>query len=451
MAVRKTNRLIKKSGPGTNGTHATATATATAPGGTPGDVKDMKLAREGKARIEWADRHMPVLRAIRARFAKERPLKGMRIGACLHVTTETANLARTLQAGGAQVFLCGSNPLSTQDDVAASLVADFGIPTFAIKGEDHKTYYSHIVSCIEAKPHITMDDGCDLVTVLHTKMKPYLRDVFAGTEETSTGVTRLRAMAAQKVLRYPVIAINDADTKHLFDNRYGTGQSTMDGIIRSTNMLVAGSTVVIAGYGWCGRGVASRAKGLGATVLITEIDPVRALEAAMDGYQVMSMEEAAPRGDLFVTVTGNKSVLRREPFAAMKDGGIVANSGHFNVEIDIPALERMAVRRRNVRPFVEEYRLRGGKRVHVLGEGRLINLAAAEGHPAMVMDMSFANQALCVEFLRRKAKALKRDVYVVPKTIDREVARLKLATMRIDIDTLTPEQDRYMRTWSEGT
>src|SRR5262245_10765009 len=399
MAVRKTTRLVKKSSsPGTNGTHTASSARGSrsaAPAGTAGDVKDMKLAKEGKARIEWADRHMPVLRAIRARFAKERPLKGIRIGACLPVTNETANLARTLQAGGAEVYLCGSNPLSTQDDVAASLIADFGIPTFAIKGEDHKTYYSHIVSCIEARPHVTMDDGCDLVTVLHTKLKPYLKDVFAGTEETSTGVTRLRAMAADGTLRYPVVAINDADTKHLFDNRYGTGQSTMDGVLRATNMLVAGSTVVIAGYGWCGRGLAARAKGMGATVLVTEVNPVRALEAAMDGHQVVSMAEAAPRGDLFITVTGNKSVLRREHFAAMKDGAIIANSGHFNVEIDIPALDRMAGgRRREVRQFVEEFRVAGGKKLHLLGEGRLINLAAAEGHPAMVMDMSFANQSL---------------------------------------------------------
>jgi adenosylhomocysteinase len=416
-----------------------------------GHVKDLGLAREGRLRIEWADRHMPVLRQIRARFAKQRPLRGMRIAACLHVTTETANLARTLKAGGAEVFLCGSNPLSTQDDVAAALVAHYGIATFAIKGEDHKTYYSHILSCIEARPHLTMDDGCDLVTVLHTKKREYLRDVFAGTEETSTGVTRLRAMAAGKVLRYPVIAINDADTKHLFDNRYGTGQSTMDGILRATNMLVAGSTVVIAGYGWCGRGVANRAKGMGATVLVTEIEPLRALEAAMDGFQVVSMADAAPRGDLFVTLTGNKSVLRREHFAAMKDGAIVCNSGHFNVEIDIPALERMSSGKRTVRNFVEEYRLSGGKRIFLLGEGRLINLAAAEGHPAMVMDMSFANQSLSVEYLKKKAKTLKRDVYIVPKTIDKDVARLKLRSMDVTIDTLTPEQDRYMRTWSEGT
>ena len=416
-----------------------------------GHVKDLALARQGRMRIEWSDRNMPVLRTIRARFAKERPLRGTRVAACLHVTTETANLARTLKAGGADVFVCGSNPLSTQDDVAAALVAQYGIATYAIKGEDHKTYYSHIVSCIEARPHVTMDDGCDLVTVLHTKKRDYLRDVFAGTEETSTGVTRLRAMAAGKVLRYPVIAINDADTKHLFDNRYGTGQSTMDGIIRSTNMLIAGSTVVIAGYGWCGRGVATRAKGLGATVLVTEIDPVKALEAAMDGFQVVSMAEAAPRGDLLVTLTGNKSVIRREHFQAMKDGAIVANSGHFNVEIDIPALERISVSKRAVRAFVDEYRLRGGKRVYLLGEGRLINLAAAEGHPAMVMDMSFANQALCVEHLRKKAKTLKKDVYRVPRDIDQEVARLKLKSMGIAVDALTPEQERYMRAWSEGT
>ncbi len=424
---------------------------AVAAAGRPGHIKDARLAREGRMRIEWADRNMPVLRAIRARFAKERPLKGVRIAACLHVTTETANLARTLQAGGAEVYLCGSNPLSTQDDVAAALVHHYGIATFAIKGEDHKTYYSHIVSCIEARPHITMDDGCDLVTVLHTKKKNYLRDVFAGTEETSTGVTRLRAMAASKVLRYPVIAINDADTKHLFDNRYGTGQSTMDGVVRSTNMLIAGSTVVIAGYGWCGRGLAARAKGMGATVLVTEINPVRALEAQMDGYESVSMAAAAPRGDLFITVTGNKSVLRREHFAAMKDGAIIANSGHFNVEIDIPALERMSTRRRTVRAFVEEFSLKGGKKLMLLGEGRLINLAAAEGHPAMVMDMSFANQSLSVEYLAKKARTLKKDVFVVPEAIDKEVARLKLRSMDIAIDTLTPGQAKYLASWSEGT
>ena len=417
----------------------------------PGDVKDMQLARAGKDRIEWAERNMPVLRAIRARLAKEKPFKKLRIAACLHVTTETANLMRTLQAGGAEVYVCGSNPLSTQDDVAAAMIRYYGIPTFAIKGEDHKTYYSHIVACIEARPHITMDDGCDLVTVLHTKKTAYLRDVFAGTEETSTGVTRLRAMAADKKLKFPVIAINDADTKHLFDNRYGTGQSSMDGVLRATNMLVAGSTVVIAGYGWCGRGLAARAKGMGATVMVTEVDPIRALEAAMDGYIACSMEEAAPKGDLFITVTGNKSVIRREHFAAMKDGAIVCNSGHFNVELDIPALERMAISKRVARPYVEEYRLKGGKRVHLLGEGRLINLAAAEGHPAMVMDMSFANQAMSVEYLVKNYKKLAKDVYVVPKNIDKEVARLKLKSMGTDIDVLTPEQVKYLATWSEGT
>ncbi|HEY6195177.1 MAG TPA: adenosylhomocysteinase [Candidatus Eisenbacteria bacterium] len=429
-----------------------ATNGATKNGAEPkGHVKDMKLARDGKNRIEWADRHMPVLRTIRARFAKEQPLKKLRIGACLHVTTETANLMRTLQAGGAEVFLCGSNPLSTQDDVAAALIAHYGVPTFAIKGEDHKTYYSHIVSCIEAEPNITMDDGCDLVTVLHTKMKPFLKHVVAGTEETSTGVTRLRAMAADKTLRYPVVAINDADTKHLFDNRYGTGQSTMDGVLRATNMLVAGSTVVIAGYGWCGRGLAARAKGMGATVLVTEVNPLRALEAAMDGYQVVSMADAAPRGDLFITVTGNKSVLRREHFTVMKDGAIIANSGHFNVEIDIPALERLSASKRVARPYVEEYRLKGGKCLFLLGEGRLINLAAAEGHPAMVMDMSFANQALSVEYLAKQADQLEKRVYVVPEAIDREVARLKLKSMGTTIDSLTSEQVKYMATWSEGT
>jgi adenosylhomocysteinase len=417
----------------------------------PGDVRDLALAKAGRARIEWADRNMPVLRAIRARFQREKPLKGLRVAACLHVTTETANLARTLQAGGAEVYLCGSNPLSTQDDVAAALIAEYGISTFAIKGEDHKTYYSHIVSCIEARPHITMDDGCDLVTVLHTKKRNFLKDVLAGTEETSTGVTRLRAMAADKTLRYPVIAINDAETKHFFDNRYGTGQSTLDGIIRSTNVLIAGSTVVIAGYGWCGRGVAMRAKGHGATVLVTEVNPVKAIEAQMDGYQVVSMAEAAPRGDIFITVTGNKSVLRREHFAAMKDGAIICNSGHFNVEIDIPTLERMSTRRRTLRPFVEEFTLKGGKKVCLLGEGRLINLAAAEGHPAMVMDMSFANQSLSLEYLKKKAKSLGRDVYVVPRAIDMEVARLKLKTMGITIDVLTPEQVKYLSSWSEGT
>ena len=430
----------------TNGAARAANGTAPA-----GHVKDMRLVRAGRDRIEWAERNMPVLRAIRARFAKEKPLRRVRIAACLHVTTETANLMRTLVAGGAEVHLCGSNPLSTQDDVAAALVGHYGVPTYAIKGEDHKTYYAHIVACIEARPNVTMDDGCDLVTVLHTKLRRRLKDVVAGTEETSTGVTRLRAMAADRTLRYPVVAINDADTKHLFDNRYGTGQSTLDGVLRATNMLVAGSTVVIAGYGWCGRGLATRAKGMGATVLVTEVNPLRALEAQMDGHQVVSMAEAAPRGDLFLTVTGNKSVLRREHFLAMKDGAIVANSGHFNVEIDIPALARLAVGRRVARPLVDEYRLRGGRRIFLLGEGRLINLAAAEGHPAMVMDMSFANQALCVEYMVRRAGKLARTVHDVPPAIDREVARLKLKSMGIGIDTLTPEQVRYLATWSEGT
>jgi adenosylhomocysteinase len=443
MAVTMSSRPARK---------RAATNGAASEGSTPGGhVKDMNLARDGKVRIEWADRHMPVLRTIRARFAKEQPLKKLRIGACLHVTTETANLMRTLQAGGAEVFLCGSNPLSTQDDVAAALIEHYGIATFAIKGEDHQTYYSHIVSCIQAGVNITMDDGCDLVTVLHTKMKPYLKTVFAGTEETSTGVTRLRAMAGDKTLRYPVVAINDADTKHLFDNRYGTGQSTMDGVLRATNMLIAGSTVVIAGYGWCGRGLAARAKGMGATVLVTEVNPLRALEAAMDGYQVVAMADAAPRGDLFITVTGNKSVLRREHFAAMKDGALIANSGHFNVEIDIPALERMSASKKVARPYVEEYRLRGGKSLFLLGEGRLINLAAAEGHPAMVMDMSFANQALSVEYLAKEARTLEKRVYIVPPEIDREVARLKLKSMGTNIDTLTPSQVKYLATWSEGT
>jgi adenosylhomocysteinase len=415
------------------------------------DVRDIGLAEAGKRRAEWAFQSMPVLQTIRKQFIKAQPLEGVRIAACLHVTTETANLAITLRDGGASVVLCASNPLSTQDDVAATLVADYGIPVFAIKGESNDSYYSHITAALDSRPQITMDDGCDLVTVLHTKKKGYLKDVIAGTEETSTGVTRLRAMAANKVLHYPVIAINDADTKHLFDNRYGTGQSTMDGILRCTNMLIAGSTVVIAGYGWCGRGVATRAKGMGATVLVTEVNPLRALEAAMDGFQAVSMDEAAPRGDLFVTLTGNKSVLRREHFLAMKEGAIVANSGHFNVEIDIPALERLSTGKREVRPFVEEYRLKSGRRLYLLGEGRLINLAAAEGHPAMVMDMSFANQALSVEFLKKKHKALKKDVYRVPEAIDKQVAQLKLASMGIRIDDLTPEQDRYLRTWSEGT
>jgi adenosylhomocysteinase len=414
------------------------------------DVKDLGLAPQGKLKIEWADRQMPVLRQIRARFEKEQPLKGLRIAACLHVTAETANLMRTLKAGGADVTLCGSNPLSTNDEIAASLVADYGIATHAIKGEDHETYYRHILSAIDSKPSVTMDDGCDLVTVLHTKRKDALPGVIGGTEETTTGVIRLKAMAAQGVLGYPVVAINDADTKHLFDNRYGTGQSTLDGILRCTNLLLAGSTVVVAGYGWCGRGVAMRARGMGAIVLVTEIDPVKAIEAAMDGFEVVTMAEASPRGDLFITMTGNKNVLRGEHFQVMKDGAIVCNSGHFNVEIDIPALEKMSSGKRPVRPFVDEYTV-GDKRISLLGEGRLINLAAADGHPASVMDMSFANQSLSVEHLAKNAASLPKDVFTVPKEIDAQVAQLKLAAMGVSIDTLTPEQVAYLAEWSEGT
>ena len=394
---------------------------------------------------------MPVLRSIRERLASEQPLAGLRVGACLHVTAETACLVRALAAGGAEVALCGSNPLSTTDEVAASLVADYGIATYAIKGEDHDTYYRHIDQALAIRPTVTMDDGCDLVTILHTKRKDLAAGVFGGTEETTTGVIRLRAMAAEGVLAYPVIAINDADTKHLFDNRYGTGQSTLDGILRATNMLLAGSTVVVAGYGWCGRGVATRARGMGAIVLVTEIDPIKALEAAMDGFEVVPMADAAPRGDLFVTLTGNRSVIRREHFERMKDGAVVCNSGHFNVELDLPALSEMSSEKTVARPFVDEYRLPGGRRVFVLGEGRLINLAAAEGHPASVMDMSFANQALSVEYLKKHAGSLTPSVLPVPADVDREVAKLKLAAMRIRIDTLTAEQKSYLASWNEGT
>jgi adenosylhomocysteinase len=415
------------------------------------DVADLALAKEGKARIEWADRQMPVLRAIRERFAKERPLTGLRIAACLHVTSETANLMRTLQAGGAELALCASNPLSTSDEVAASLVADYKIATYAIKGEDNDTYYRHLAQAIAMGPTLTMDDGCDLVTELHTKHKDQLKGVVGGTEETTTGVTRLRAMAKDGVLGYPVVAINDADTKHLFDNRYGTGQSTVDGILRATNLLLAGSTVVVAGYGWCGRGFAMRARGMGAIVLITEIDPVKALEAAMDGFEVVPMKDAAPRGDLFVTLTGNRSVLRREHFDRMKDGAIVCNSGHFNVELDLPQLAEMSKSKRPARPFTDEYTLPDGRAIFVLGEGRLINLAAAEGHPASVMDMSFANQALSVEYLNKNAGTIPPQVLRVPLEVDREVARLKLDAMGIRIDQLTPEQIAYLGSWSEGT
>jgi len=416
-----------------------------------GDVKDPGLAAKGKTRIEWANQWMPVLQLIRKRFIKERPLEGMRISACLHVTTETANLAITLRDGGADVVLCASNPLSTQDDVAASLVKDYKIPTFAIKGEDKATYYSHIVSALDHKPHITMDDGADLVTMILTKRPELVPGIVGGTEETTTGVIRLRSMAKEGVLKYPIIAVNDADTKHLFDNRYGTGQSTIDGILRATNLLFAGLHVVVCGYGWCGRGVAMRAKGMGSDVIITEINPTRALEAAMDGFRVMPLAEAAKVGDVFVTVTGNKSVIAAEHFRLMKDGAVVANSGHFNVEIDLPALDKLALNKRPTREFVEEYTLRDGRKIYVLGEGRLINLAAAEGHPAVVMDMSFADQALSAEHLVKNAKKLEAKVYPVPAAIDQGVARLKLQSLGITIDRLTREQEEYLASWSEGT
>jgi adenosylhomocysteinase len=415
------------------------------------DVKSLELADKGRKRIEWANQSMPVLQSIRKDFIKKQPLKGMRVAACLHVTSETANLMITLRDGGAEIALCASNPLSTQDDVAAALVAHYGISTFAIKGEDNDSYYNHILATIDTKPHITMDDGCDLVTLLHTKRKDGLTDVIAGTEETTTGVIRLHAMVKEGVLKYPVIAVNDALTKHMFDNRYGTGQSTIDGVIRCTNFLLAGSKFVVAGYGWCGRGLASRARGMGADVIVTEIDPTRALEAVMDGFRVMSMAEAARVGDVFVTVTGNKSVLRQEHFELMKNNAIIANSGHFNVEIDIPALERIATSHRPTKEFVEEYNLGDGRKIYLLGEGRLINLAAAEGHPASVMDMSFANQALCAEYLVANHKDLQKKVYSVPKELDQKVARLKLEAMAIKIDRLTPDQEEYMASWSEGT
>src|ERR1700720_3710221 len=394
---------------------------------------------------------MPVLQLIRKRFIKEQPLKGVRMSACLHVTSETANLAITLRDGGADLVLCGSNPLSTQDEVAASLVKDYGIPTYAIKGEDHATYYAHIAAAIDHKPQITMDDGADLVTQLLTKHPDLVKGVIGGTEETTTGVIRLRAMAKDGTLKYPVIAVNDALTKHLFDNRYGTGQSTLDGIIRATNILLAGLNIVVAGYGWCGRGVAMRAKGMGANVIVTEIDPTKAIEAVMDGFRVMPMAEAAKIGDIFVTVTGNKSVLAGEHFEKMRDGAVICNSGNFNVEIDIPALEKLSSGNRIARPFVEEYSMRDGRRVYLLGEGRLINLAAAEGHPAAVMDMSFANQALSAEYILKHASELKPQVYVVPEAIDRQIAKLKLESMGVQMDKLTPEQELYLASWSEGT
>ncbi len=415
------------------------------------DVKDLTLADAGKRRIEWAFQSMPVLQGIRKEFIKDQPLKGLRISACLHVTTETANLMIALRDGGASVVLCASNPLSTQDDVAAALVKHYGVPTYAIKGEDNETYYEHIAAALEHRPQVTMDDGCDLVTTLHKERPELLEGVFGGTEETTTGVIRLKAMAAAGVLRYPVIAINDAMTKHLFDNRYGTGQSTMDGILRATNYLIAGTNFVVSGYGWCGRGVAMRARGLGANVIITEVDPLKALEAVMDGYRVMPMSKAAEVGDIFVTVTGDKSVIRREHFEKLKNGAILANSGHFNVEIDLEALAEITSSKRPVREFVEEYALRDGRRIYVLAEGRLINLAAAEGHPASVMDMSFANQALSVEFLARNHPMLERNVLPVPPELDRRVARMKLESMGITIDKLTPEQEQYLASWSEGT
>ena len=416
-----------------------------------GDVKDLKLAAKGKLRIEWANQWMPVLQMIRKRFIKERPLKGVRISACLHVTTETANLAITLRDGGADLVLCASNPLSTQDDVAASLVKDYGIPTYAIKGENKKTYYSHIVSALDHKPQITMDDGADLVTMILTKRQDLLPGVLGGTEETTTGVIRLRSMANDGVLKFPIVAVNDADTKHFFDNRYGTGQSTLDGILRATNILFAGSRVVICGYGWCGRGVAMRAKGLGADVIITEINPTKALEAVMDGFRVIPLTEAAKLGDVFITVTGNKSVIAKKHFPLMKDGAVVSNSGHFNVEIDIPALEELAVSKRRTREYVDEYTLKGGKKIYLLGEGRLINLAAAEGHPAVVMDMSFADQSLSAEYVVKNAGKLEAKVYPVPADIDQKVAKLKLQSLGVGIDTLTPEQAKYLASWSEGT
>ena len=415
------------------------------------DVKNIELADLGKRRIEWANQSMPVLQSIRKEFIKNQPLKGIRIAACLHVTTETANLAITLRDGGADVVLCASNPLSTQDDVASSLVRDYNISTYAIKGEDNDSYYKHILAALDHKPHMTMDDGADLVSTALTKRKDVLDGIIAGTEETTTGVIRLRAMAKDGQLRYPIVAVNDALTKHMFDNRYGTGQSTMDGVIRCTNMLIAGSKFVIAGFGWCGRGLASRARGMGADVIVTEIDPTKAIEAVMEGYRVMSMAEAAKIGDIFVTVTGNKNVLAREHFEAMKNGAVVANSGHFNVEIDIPALEKLSSTKRTTRDFVEEYVMKDGRKIYLLGEGRLINLAAAEGHPASVMDMSFANQALSCEFLIKNYKTLEKKVYSVPDELDKKVARLKLESMGVKIDKLTAEQEEYLASWSEGT
>jgi adenosylhomocysteinase len=415
------------------------------------DVKDIKLAKDGKLRIEWAAQSMPVLNRIRARFAKEKPFKGVRLAACLHVTTETAALMQALKAGGANIALCASNPLSTQDEAAASLVKHDQIPVFAIKGENHKTYYAHINAVLDTRPQFTMDDGADLVSILHSERQALLRNVRGGTEETTTGIIRLRSMAADGVLQYPIIAVNDARTKHFFDNRYGTGQSTIDGFIRATNRLIAGSTFVVCGYGWCGRGIAMRARGMGANVVVTEIDPLPALEAVMDGFGVMPIGEAAQIGDFFCTVTGNINVIRKEHFRLMKDGAIVANSGHFNVELDLSGLGELAKSRRRIRPFVEEYVLKNGRRINVLGDGRLINLAAAEGHPSSVMDMSFANQALSIEYMVKLKKPLPKEVYPVPEAIDQQIAREKLAAMGVAIDKLTPEQKKYLASWDMGT
>jgi adenosylhomocysteinase len=418
---------------------------------THGDVKDISLAARGKDRIEWAAKEMPVLRLIRERFAKDLPLKGIRMAGCLHITTETANLAITLKAGGADLVLCASNPLSTQDDVAAALVSEYGIPTFAIKGEDEQTYYRHINAVLDRKPQMTMDDGCDLVSTIHTTRTDLIPGIIGGLEETTTGVIRLHSMEKSGVLKFPVLAVNDSDTKHLFDNRYGTGQSSIDAIIRSTNILLAGRTVVVFGYGWCGRGVASRAHGLGSNVVVTEVDPTRALEAVMDGYRVMPGVEAAAIGDILITVTGDINVIDRAHLEAMKDGAIIANSGHFNDEINIPVLEEIATAKRRIRDFVDEYTYPDGRHVHLLAEGRLVNLSAAEGHPASVMDMSFANQALGSEYMLNSAKDMQPHVYTLPAELDKEIARLKLHAMGVRIDTLTPEQDKYLNSWESGT
>ncbi|MBW7956765.1 MAG: adenosylhomocysteinase [Deltaproteobacteria bacterium] len=414
-------------------------------------VKNIKLSQAGRKRIEWAETDMPVLRKVKDSFSKKKPLKGTRLAACLHVTTETANLMITLKAGGADVVLCASNPLSTQDDVAASLVKDYGIPVYAIKGEDNKTYYRHLNAALDFKPNITMDDGADLVSLLHTKRKSAADNIIGSTEETTTGVIRLKSLAVNKLLKFPVIAVNDAFTKHFFDNRYGTGQSTLDGILRATNRLFAGSSFVVCGYGWCGKGVAMRARGMGANVIVTEVDPLKALEAVMDGFRVMPIAEAAKHGDFFCTVTGNLNVIRKEHFLKMKDGALVSNSGHFNVELDLEGLKSVSKGKKVLRDFVEEYTLKNGRTVCVLGEGRLINLAAAEGHPASVMDMSFANQALAADFLVKKGKTLAREVYTVPQEIDKEIARLKLLSLGMNIDTLTSEQKKYLASWEMGT